>query len=71
MEDLSVIAAFVSVVRAGSFSGAARQLGMTKSAVSKRLARLEDRLGAQLLNRSTRAFSLTEAGQLFLDRALV
>jgi DNA-binding transcriptional LysR family regulator len=71
LEDLSVIAAFVSVVRAGSFSGAARQLGMTKSAVSKRLARLEDRLGAQLLNRSTRAFSLTEAGQLFLDRALV
>jgi DNA-binding transcriptional LysR family regulator len=71
LEDLSVIAAFVSVVRAGSFSAAARQLGMTKSAVSKRLARLEDRLGAQLLNRSTRAFSLTEAGQLFLDRATV
>ncbi len=60
--DLSL---FHAVLEAGSFSGAARALGMTHSAVSKRMAALEDRLGAQLLVRSTRQMRLTEAGETY------
>ena len=50
---------FVSAVDAGNFSAAARILGITPSAVSKQISRLEARLGARLLNRSTRRISLT------------
>ena len=53
------------VVEAGGFSAAARDFGLSKAAVSKRVARLEDRLGARLLNRTTRRLSLTEAGEAF------
>jgi DNA-binding transcriptional LysR family regulator len=60
MEDMAV---FTLVVEQGSFSGAARRLGLVKSAVSKRVDRLERRLGVKLLQRSTRALSMTEAGQ--------
>ena len=59
------MAVFARVVEAGSFSRAADALGMSKSAVSKQIARLEDRLGARLLNRTTRQLSLTEAGTAF------
>ena len=45
---------FARVVQAGSFSAAARDLGLTPSAVSKQIGRLEDRLGARLFNRTTR-----------------
>jgi len=64
-DHLSAMAVFARVVEAGSFSRAARGLGLSKSAVSKQVARLEDRLGARLLNRTTRQLSLTEAGRAF------
>jgi DNA-binding transcriptional LysR family regulator len=62
MEDLAAMAVFAKVVESKGFSAAARQLGLTKSAVSKQVSRLESSLGARLLNRTTRALSLTEVG---------
>lgn len=59
---------FVAVVAEGSFSAAARRLDMSPQLVSKYVAQLEDRLGARLLNRSTRRLSLTEAGQAYHER---
>ncbi|WP_437911341.1 LysR substrate-binding domain-containing protein [Sorangium sp. So ce302] len=61
--------AFLEVARRQSFSAAARALGLTSSSVSKQVARLEERLGAQLLRRTTRRVSLTEAGNLYAERA--
>src|SRR3984885_1465676 len=60
---------FVRAVELGGFSPAARALRMTPSAVSKLVARLEKRLGARLVNRSTRKLVLTAEGQAFLERA--
>ena len=65
--DLESIAVFVSVVNQGSFSAAARELGLTPSAVSKKIAGLEDGLGVSLLRRTTRRIALTEAGQEFFE----
>lgn len=62
--------AFVHVVDRGSFSAAARVLGMTPSAVSKLIARLELRLSAQLVHRSTRSVRLTTEGQQFYERGV-
>ena len=67
LEDMDV---FVRIVDAGGISRAADQLGVAKSAVSRRLVELEGRLGAQLLNRTTRQSSLTEAGRSYYERAL-
>ena len=61
--------AFVRVATLGGFSPAARQLALTPSAVSKLVTRLEDRLGARLLNRTTRSLSLTPEGAVYLERA--
>lgn len=61
---------FVQVVEYGGFSPAARQLSMTPSAVSKLIARLEARLGTQLLHRSTRLLQLTAEGQAFHERCV-
>lgn len=61
---------FVRVVECGGFSAAARSLRMTPSAVSKLCARLEQRLGARLVNRSTRRFQLTPEGTLFYERSV-
>ena len=66
--ELSAIEIFVKVVDTGSFSAAARGLGVSKSHTSKRVSQLEDRLGARLLQRTTRKLTLTEAGQTFYDR---
>lgn len=62
MENFDDIAVFVRVVEAGGFTAAADKLGLSQSAVSKCVNRLEARLGTRLLNRSTRRLSLTEAG---------
>jgi len=69
MDRLAAMEAFVRVVDAGSFSGAAKQLRLGQPAVSKTIAQLEDRLGARLLLRSTHRLTPTEAGRNFYDRA--
>ncbi|AQR68520.1 LysR family transcriptional regulator [Janthinobacterium sp. LM6] len=68
-DNLSGVALFVQLAQAGSFVAAARQAAISPSAVSKSLARLEQRLGARLFQRSTRRLSLTAEGQLFLTRS--
>jgi DNA-binding transcriptional LysR family regulator len=69
MDVFSAIPVFVAVVECGSFSLAAEKLGVTKSAVSKRISQLEAKLGIQLLQRTTRSLSLTEAGEQYFDYA--
>lgn len=59
---------FARVVEAGSFAAAAKSLGQTRAAVSKQIAALEERIGAQLLNRTTRSMHLTEIGAEFYAR---
>ncbi len=69
MKSLTDIAVFVQVVESGSFTAAAERLDISKSVVSKYVTRLEDYLGARLLNRTTRRLSLTEVGRVFYDRS--
>lgn len=69
MVRVSDTAVFVRVVEAGSFTAAAAALELSKGAVSKYVSRLESRLGARLLNRTTRRLTLTEAGHAFYGRA--
>ncbi len=69
--DLNEIAIFVKVAQAGSFTGAARQLGMPNSTVSAKVAALEKRLGVTLIRRTTRKLHLTLMGQVFLERSLM
>ena len=68
MDNLGDIVTFVRVVGAGSFVAAANHLAVTPSAVSKSISRLEERLGARLLNRTTRSLSLTDVGSEFYTR---
>jgi DNA-binding transcriptional LysR family regulator len=68
MDKLDEMGAFVRVVEAKTFTAAAERLGWSKSAVSRRIADLEERLGVRLLNRTTRRLSLTEAGRAYYDR---
>jgi DNA-binding transcriptional LysR family regulator len=68
VESIRGVIGFVRTVAAGSFAGAARELGVSAVAVSKNVARLERRLGVRLLQRSTRKLSLTEEGRLFYER---
>lgn len=67
--DIETLRTFVEVADAGGVSPAARRLGLSKSIVSRRLARLEAELGVQLLARTTRGAALTEAGAAFRDHA--
>jgi DNA-binding transcriptional LysR family regulator len=69
MDRLAAMEAFVRVVDAGSFSGAAQQLHVGQPAVSKTIAHLEGRLGVRLLLRSTHGLTPTEAGRSFYERA--
>lgn len=69
MSRYEEIEAFVRTVESGSFTRAAAQLGVAKSAVSRRLSELEARLGAQLLARTTRKLTLTPTGADFFQRA--
>lgn len=65
-EDMRIL---VEVTERGSFSSAAERLGLTKQLVSRRIMALEERLGVQLLNRTTRRLALTELGSEFVERA--
>lgn len=69
MDRLTEMEAFIKVVDAGGFTEAARRLGVSKSAISKHVSALEERLGARLLNRTTRRVSPTEIGLAYYDRA--
>lgn len=70
MDRFQGITAFVSVIENGSFARAAEKLGQSVSAVSRRVAELEEHLDARLLNRTTRRLSLTETGRAFHERAV-
>jgi DNA-binding transcriptional LysR family regulator len=70
MDKLNSLRAFVKVVELGSFSEAGRQLRLSRSAISKYVGELEQDLGVQLLNRTTRHASATENGQAYFERAL-
>lgn len=69
LENLRAMAVFASVVEQGSFGGAAKELGITTSAVSQQIRALEIDLGVVLLHRSTRKLSLTEAGASLFESA--
>jgi len=69
MDTLTRIRAFIDVVEAEGFSAAARKTGRSKALLSKYVRELEDDLGALLLNRTTRQFSLTEAGHTYYRTA--
>ncbi|OJG01396.1 LysR family transcriptional regulator [Pararhizobium antarcticum] len=69
MDTLTRIRAFIDVVDAEGFSAAARKIGRSKALLSKYVRELEDELGALLLNRTTRQFSLTEAGHTYYRTA--
>lgn len=69
--DLTNLQTFVAVAELGGFTVAARELGLAKSTVSERVRSLESELGAQLIQRSTRRMSLTDAGESLLERGRV
>lgn len=69
MDTLTRMRAFIDVVEAEGYSAAARKIGRSKALLSKYVRELEDDVGARLLNRTTRKFSLTEAGHTYYKRA--
>ena len=71
MDKLASLRALVKVVESGSFAEAGRQLRLSRSAISKYVRDLEESLGVQLLNRTTRQASPTENGQMYFERAVV
>ncbi|MBY3210010.1 LysR family transcriptional regulator [Rhizobium laguerreae] len=66
--DLKLVSVFLAVADAKSFRGAAERLGLTHSAVSQAIRRMEDRMGVALIQRTTRSVSLTEAGMRLYER---
>ena len=70
MGQLEDMHAFIRIVEAGGIGKAADQLNTAKSAVSRRLVELENRLGVKLINRTTRSINLTDAGRTYYTRAL-
>ncbi|QQE09315.1 LysR family transcriptional regulator [Cupriavidus sp. ISTL7] len=69
MLNLNDLSLFVAAVEHGGFASASRQLGIPKSTLSKRVAELEQRLGARLIHRSSRSFTLTDVGRAFHEHA--
>lgn len=69
MDRFEDLQAFVAVVEAGSFTAAADRLGIAKSAISRRVSALEERLGVQLLRRTTRRLNVTDTGQSFYEHS--
>lgn len=69
MDNELALRLFVSVVEANSFSQGGARLGVPQSSASRMISRLEERLGARLLQRSTRKLTLTEAGEVYFERA--
>lgn len=70
MDSLQGMRVFARVAQLGGFSAAGRDLRLSGAAVTKHVAALEERVGARLLNRTTRTVSLTEAGRVYLERCL-
>ncbi|RWX12877.1 LysR family transcriptional regulator [Rhizobium leguminosarum] len=71
MVDLNRMAMFTKVVEAGSFSAAARALGLPKTSVSRQVQQLEEALGVRLLHRTTRKLELTAMGRAYFDEAVL
>jgi len=69
MDKFSALTAFVTVVEQGSFAAAARELGLSRSRINRQVINLEDSLGVQLLNRTTRSVAVTPAGDSFYKRS--
>lgn len=69
MDQLKSMRVFVDVVEAGSFAAVAERFGMTAPMIGRHVRALEERLGAQLLNRTTRRHALTEAGRIYYERS--
>lgn len=70
MDTIDCMRAFAAVAAQRSFTGGAKQVGISTKLASKYVARLEERLGAQLLHRSTRSVTITDTGRAYLDRCL-
>jgi len=66
--DLNDVLIFLQVVKSGSFTAAGQDLGVPTSTVSRRVSRLEEQLGVQLLQRTTRKLSMTDAGRLYFEQ---
>jgi DNA-binding transcriptional LysR family regulator len=69
MDTLELMRSFLAVVDAGGFTAAGRRLGKSKALISKHLSELEARLGARLINRTTRRIGITEIGRAYAERA--
>src|SRR5260370_1951909 len=70
MDKFDAMQMFVRAIEKGSFSAVAKERGIGQPAVSKQISALEDELGTELIHRTSRAFSLTEAGRDFYESAL-
>jgi DNA-binding transcriptional LysR family regulator len=70
MDRFAELKAFCLVASSGGFSSAAREIGVATSSVTRLIDRLEQRVGAALLNRSTRGMTLTDSGREYNDRAV-
>lgn len=68
-QDLPLLAVFTTVIRVGSFTAAARELGLSKSVVSHHIATLEERCGVRLVERTTRTLRLTQVGERVMEAA--
>lgn len=70
MDKFSALRTFIAAADQGSFTAAARKLGLSASTVTKMIARLEDDLGSRLFNRTTRKLALTQSGQAYYERSV-